>query len=146
VLIAIGVNDEGFREILGIREGAKEDKAGWSGFLAHLKARGLKGVDMVTSDACLGLVDSIGEFYPEARWRRCVAHFYRNVFSHVPAPKVREVARMLKAIHASEDLATARRKAGEVVSKFRTQKLGKAADLVNAAVEETPSSWPARLR
>ncbi|MBK8906683.1 MAG: IS256 family transposase [Rhodospirillales bacterium] len=137
VLIAIGVNAEGFREILGICEGAKEDKAGWSGFLAHLKARGLTGVELITSDACLGLVESVGEFYPEARWQRCVVHFYRNVFSHVPAPKVREAARMLKAIHASEDLATAKAKAGEVVSKLRAQKLGKAADLVAQSVEET---------
>ena len=137
VLIAIGVNEEGFREILGICEGAKEDKAGWSAFLSHLKGRGLTGVELIVSDACLGLVESVGEFYPEAVWQRCVVHFYRNVFSHVPAPKVREAARMLKAIHASEDLTTARRKAGEVVSKLRSQKLGKAAELVNEAVEET---------
>ncbi len=141
VLIALGVNDDGFREILGICEGAKEDKAGWRGFLAQLKARGLKGVELVTSDACLGLVESVGEFYPGARWQRCVVHFYRNVFRCVPAPKVREVARMLTAIHASEGLATARRKAGEVVDKLRTQKLRKAAELVNEAVEETPSYY-----
>jgi putative transposase len=141
VLIAIGVNDDGFREILGICEGAKEDKAGWSGFLAQLKARGLTGVELVTSDACLGLVESVGEFYPDARWQRCVVHFYRNVFRCVPAPKVREVARMLRAIHASEDLATARRKAGEVVDKLRTQKLRKPAELVNEAVEETLSYY-----
>jgi transposase-like protein len=137
VLIAIGVNADGFREILGICEGAKEDKAGWSAFLSHLKSRGLKGVELIVSDACLGLVESVGDFYPDAGWQRCVVHFYRNVFSHVPAPKVREVARMLKAIHASEDLQAARRKAGEVVSKLRAQKLSKAADLVNEAVEET---------
>ena len=46
----------------------------------------------------MGLVESAGEFFPHARWQRCMVHFYRNVFSHVPAPKVREVARMLKAI------------------------------------------------
>ena len=56
LLVAIGVSAAGFREILGICEGAKEDKAGWSAFLAHLKQRGLKGVQLVISDACLGLV------------------------------------------------------------------------------------------
>ena len=68
LLVAIGVNADGYREILGICEGAKEDKKGWSAFLKHLKERGLKGVELVISDACLGLVESVAEFYPEARW------------------------------------------------------------------------------
>ena len=105
LLVAIAVNAEGYREILGIVEGAKEDKAGWSGFLKHLKERGLKGVRLIISDACMGLAESAAEFFPDAGWQRCVVHFYRNVFSHVPRPKMREVAAMLKAIHASEDVA-----------------------------------------
>src|SRR6202046_5469274 len=83
LLVAIGVNSEGYREILGICEGAKEDKAGWSSFLKHLKERGLAGVQLIISDACLGLAESAAEFFPEAAWRRCVVHWYRNVFSHV---------------------------------------------------------------
>ena len=55
LLVSIGVNAEGYREILGICEGAKEDKAGWSGFLKHLKERGLMGVRLIISDACIGL-------------------------------------------------------------------------------------------
>ena len=90
VLVAIGVNADGYREILGVGEGTKEDKAGWSGFLRHLKERGLKGVQLVISDACLGLSESIGDFFPDAHWQRCTVHFYRNVFSHVPSTKVRE--------------------------------------------------------
>jgi putative transposase len=54
LLVAIGVNDEGYREILGICEGAKEDKAGWSGFLKHLKERGLRSCRLIISDACMG--------------------------------------------------------------------------------------------
>ena len=115
LLVAIGVNAEGFREILGICEGAKEDKSGWSAFLRQLVDRGLKGVELITSDACRGLVESIDEFLPDARWQRCVVHFYRNVFSHVPASKVREVSHMLKAIHAQETRATAEAKASAVV-------------------------------
>jgi transposase-like protein len=106
LLVAIGVNAEGFREILGICEGAKEDKSGWSAFLRHLVDRGLKGVELITSDACRGLVESATEFLPDARWQRCVVHVYRNVFSHVPASKVREVSHMLKAIHAQETRGT----------------------------------------
>ncbi|MCH9808549.1 MAG: transposase [Alphaproteobacteria bacterium] len=112
-------------------------KAGWSGFLHHLKERGLKGVELVVSDACMGLSESIGGFYPDARWQRCTVHFYRNVFSHVPSTKVRQVAAMLKAIHASEDLAAAEEKARQVVEKLRTQRLTKAAELVETSVHET---------
>jgi putative transposase len=103
VLVAIAVNSEGYREIIGVAEGAKEDKAGWSSFLTHLKARGLRGVKLFISDKCLGLVESVAEFFPEARWQRCVVYFYRNVFTVVPKGRVREVAAMLKAIHAQEN-------------------------------------------
>jgi putative transposase len=68
LLVAIGVNERGYREILGICEGAKEDKSGWSAFLKHLKERGLKGVRLITSDACIGLAESIAEFFPDAAW------------------------------------------------------------------------------
>ena len=134
LLVAIGVNTEGYREILGICEGPKEDKSGWNAFLKHLKERGLSGVALIVSDACLGLVESAAEFYPEARWQRCVVHFYRNVFSHVPSSKVREVAHMLKAIHAQEDRQAAQGKAGEVVDKLRAMKLAKAAELVETQI------------
>jgi len=137
LLVAISVNAEGYREILGIVEGAKEDKAGWSGFLAHLKGRGLAGVRLIVSDACMGLVESAAEFYPEARWQRCMVHFYRNVFSHVPAGKLRAVALMLKAIHAQENLEAARRKATEIVARLCELRLVKAAELVETAVPET---------
>jgi transposase-like protein len=137
LLVAIGVNAEGYREILGICEGAKEDKAGWSGFLKHLKERGLQGVRLIISDACIGLAESAAEFFPEAGWQRCMVHFYRNVFSHVPRPKMREVAAMLKAIHAAEDVAAAREKARQVGAKLRGQRLIRAAELVEAQGEET---------
>ena len=137
VLVAIGVDQDGYRSILGVAEGAKEDKAGWSGFLKHLKQRGLTGVKLIISDACLGLVESIGDFYPEAQWQRCTVHFYRNVFSQVPRGKLAEVSRMLKAIHAQEDLQAAKDKAQAVVEKLRSMKLRSAADLVEKVVEQT---------
>ncbi len=137
LLVAIGVNAGGYREILGICEGAKEDKSGWSGFLRHLKDRGLKGVQLIVSDACAGLLESAGEFYPDARWQRCVVHWYRNVFGQIPTTKVREVAAMLKAIHAAEDIEAASAKAAMVVDKLRSQRLQRAADLVHNTVSET---------
>jgi putative transposase len=135
LLVAIGVNEGGYREILGICEGAKEDKTGWSAFLKHLKERGLKGVRLITSDACIGLAESAAEFFPEAAWQRCIVHWYRNIFSHVPSTKVREIAAMLKAIHAGEDLAAAREKAIRVIENGL--RLSRAAELVGVAVEET---------
>jgi transposase-like protein len=137
LLVAIGVNESGYREILGICEGAKEDKSGWSEFLKHLKERGLKGIRLITSDACIGLAESAAEFFPDAAWQRCVVHWYRNIFSHVPSTKVREIAAMLKAIHASEDIAAAREKAVRVIEKLRGLRLARAAELVEAAIEET---------
>ena len=137
LLVAIAVNGEGYREILGICEGAKEDKAGWSAFLKHLKGRGLHGVRLIISDACMGLAESAAEFFPDAAWQRCIVHWYRNVFSHVPSTKVREVAAMLKAIHAGEDLVAARQQAVRVIEKLRGLRLTAAAELVETAVEET---------
>ena len=137
LLVAIGVNAEGYREILGISEGAKEDKKGWSAFLKHLKERGLKGVELVTSDACLGLVESVAEFYPEAQWQRCVVHWYRNAFSHVPNTRMREVSLMLKAIHAQESREAAQAKAHEVAAKLKTMKLRKVAEWLEQSVDET---------
>lgn len=92
ILIAIGVDGDGYRHVLGIAEGHKEDKAGWAGFLKHLKGRGLTGVRLFVSDACLGLIEAQAELYPDAQWQLCTVHFYGNVFSHVPKAKVREVA------------------------------------------------------
>lgn len=137
VLVAIGVDADGFRKVLGIAEGAKEDKAGWSAFLGHLKARGLASPMLFISDACGGLVESLGEHYPASRWQRCVVHFYRNVFSVVPSGKVREVAKMLKAIHAAEDIEAALQKTAQVVAKLREMKLGEAAKKVEAYIGET---------
>lgn len=137
VLAAIGVDADGYRRILGVAEGHKEDKSGWLGFLKYLKGRGLNGVRLIISDACLGLTEAASEVFPEADWQRCAVHFYRNVFSHVPSTKVREVAAMLKAIHAQENREAAEAKARDVVEKLRAMKLSTAAELVESSIHET---------
>jgi transposase-like protein len=141
VLVAIGVNEDGYREILGVAEGAKEDAASWRNFLRYLKSRGLKGVKLIVSDKCLGLVECLGEFYPEAQWQRCVVHFYRNVFAEVPHGKLKIVATMLKAIHAQEDRQEAQKKADAVAAKLEGMKLGKAAQVVRTGAAETLSYY-----
>jgi putative transposase len=137
VLVAMAVRADGHREILGVVEGAKEDKESWLSFLRHLKGRGLNGVRLVISDKCLGLVEALGEAFPEAAWQRCMVHFYRNVFTAVPKGKVKDVAAMLKAIHAQEDREAAEKKAQEVIAKLKAMRLDKAAEIVATGVGET---------
>jgi len=141
VLVAIGVNEDGFREVLGVCEGAKEDEKGWSDFLSNLKQRGLRGIRLIVSDKCLGLVESAARYFPQAAWQRCCVHWYRNIFSHVPNTKVKEVAAMLKAIHAQEDRPAAEQKAQIVIEKLRSMKLSKAAEMVADGVAETMSYY-----
>ena len=141
VLVAIGVAQSGYREILAVSEGAKEDTASWTAFLRELKDRGLKGVELFVSDKCLGLVENLADFYPDALWQRCVVHFYRNVWTAVPTGKVKEVAAMLKAIHAQEDAKAAKEKALQVVEKLRAMRLAKAAEIVENGIGETLSYY-----
>ena len=86
ILVAIAVNEDGYREILGAAEGMKEDKSSWVSFFQWLRGRGLSGVKLIVGD----------------KYQRCVVHFYFNVFSVVPKSKVKLVAKMLKAIHAQK--------------------------------------------
>jgi len=141
ILVAIGVDSDGFREVLGVREGGREDKASWKEFLKNLKSRGLKGVKLFISDKCLGLVESLAEVFPESKWQRCMVHFYRNVFSAVPKRKVREIAAMLKAIHAQEDHEEAVRKAEAVACKLESMRLKTAAGKIRDGIEETLSYY-----
>ena len=139
VLVAIGVDQDGYRQILGVVEGAKEDAESWRSFLRHLKERGLAGVELVISDKCLGLVEALGEFYPEAAWQRCMVHWFRNVLTVVPTSKAREVVAMLKAIHAQEDRIAAEKKATDVIGKLHDMRLAKSAKIVEEGVAETLS-------
>ncbi|HYW76099.1 MAG TPA: IS256 family transposase [Gammaproteobacteria bacterium] len=137
ILVAIGVAEDGYREVLGIAEGGKEDKQSWLTFLRQLKQRGLSGTRLFVSDACLGLIESLGEVFPKGDWQRCVVHWYRNVWKCVPSSKVKPVSAMLKAIHAQEDREAAVKKAEDVAAKLESMKLGNAATFVRETVEQT---------
>ena len=137
ILVAVGVSSDGRREILGAMEGLKEDLESWKNFFVWLKSRGLSGVRLIIGDKALGMVEAIAQVFPNAKYQRCIVHFYRNVFSVVPNQKVKEVAKMLKAIHASEDRDAAREKAKSVVEKLRQMKLSSAAKKVEDSIEET---------
>lgn len=137
VLVAIGVNEHGFRHVLGVAEGVKEGAEDWRKFLRYLKERGLKSPRLLVSDCSLGLVNVLAEFYPDTAWQRCLVHWYRNVNALVPKTKSKLVMAMCKAIHAQEDREAAEAKAVLVVAKLREMKLGQAADLVESSVGET---------
>jgi len=141
VLVAVGVDQDGYRHVLGAKEGAKEDKESWIAFMRYLKNRGLSGVQLFISDKCLGLVESLGDFYPDAKWQRCVVHFYRNVFTAVPKGKVKDVAAMLKAIHAQEDRQADEEKIVAVTKKLKAMKLSNAAKIVEQGASETLSYY-----
>ena len=152
ILVAIAVNEDGFREVLGAAEGMKEDKASWVSFFQWLRGRGLDGVKLVVGDKCMGMLEAVGEVFPDAKYQRCTVHFYRNVFSVVPKSKVKIVAKMLKAIHAQESKKASREKAKAVVAELRAMKLKKAAKKVEDGIEETltycdfPSEHWTRIR
>ena len=70
----------------------KEDKTSWENFFQWLKSRGLDGVKLIVGDKRLGMLEAVGEVFPDAKYQRCTVHFYRNVFSVVPRSKVKLVA------------------------------------------------------
>lgn len=139
ILVAMGVNEDGYREVIGAAEGMKEDKSSWLNFLQWLKGRGLDGVELVVGDKCFGMLEAVSEVFPQARYQRCTVHFYRNVFSVTPRSKMKLVAKMLKAIHAQESKAAAREKAEQVAKDLQEMKLKEAAKKVRDSIEETLS-------
>ena len=139
ILVAIGVNQDGFREVLGAAEGMKEDKQSWTSFFTWLKGRGLSGVKLIVGDRSAGMLEAAAEIYPYAKYQRCIVHFYRNVFSVVPRSKSKLVAKMLKAIHAQESKAASREKAKSVVETLRKMKLSEAAKKIETGIDETLS-------
>jgi putative transposase len=114
-LVAVGVNAEGGREVLGLDLASGEDGAGWLAFLRSLTARGLSGVKLVVSDAHRGLVDAIGAALPGAAWQRCRTHYLRNLLTKVPKSAQPWVATMVRTIFDQPDAAAVGDQFGRVV-------------------------------
>jgi putative transposase len=102
-LIAVGVNADGGREVLGLDVASDEDGAGWLAFLRSLTARGLSGVRLVISDAHRGLVGAIGAALPGASWQRCRTHYLRNLLAKVPKTAQPWVATLVRTIFDQPD-------------------------------------------
>ena len=102
-LLAVAVNADGFREILGLQVSSAEDGAGWLGFFRDLVARGLSGVALVTSDAHRGLVEAIGATLPGATWQRCRTHYAANLMSATPKSAWGWVKALLHSVYDQPD-------------------------------------------
>jgi putative transposase len=120
-LIAVGVNGDGGREVLGLDIASQEDGAGWLGFLRGLTARGLSGVKLVISDAHRGLVDAIGAALPGAAWQRCRTHYLRNLLAKVPKSAQPWVATMVRTIFDQPDAASVRAQFDRVVQTIEAK-------------------------
>src|SRR5918998_6678291 len=98
-LLAVGVNADGHREILGLDVASGEDAAGWLAFFRGLIARGLAGVQLVTSDAHAGLVSAIGATLPGASWKRCRTHYAANLMAATPKASWPWVQALLHSVY-----------------------------------------------
>lgn len=108
VLIAVGIDWDGRRQILAVEMANRESRSSWRDFLVGLKARGLRGVELVVSDDHAGLVAAIGEVIPEAAWQRCYVHFLRNALDHLPRKHGDDCLQELRWLYDRRDLAEAK--------------------------------------
>ena len=121
VVVATAVNGEGKREVLGVDAGAAEDGAFWLSFLRSLVARGLSGVQLVTSDAHLGLRDAIAAVFAGASWQRCRTHFMTNLLSKVPKSAQPLVATLVRSIYQQTEAKDVWNRHGQVVEQLRAR-------------------------
>jgi putative transposase len=135
LVIAIGVDGEGQRQILGFALGASEESAFWLDFLRSLVERGLKGVQLVISDAHEGLKAAIGQVLTGATWQRCRVHFMRNVLAHVPKRDKALVAAAIRTVFAQPDREAARQQLAEVV-KAMCKRWPRAAEILERAEDD----------
>jgi transposase-like protein len=151
MLVATGVNPEGYREILGFYVGDSESEHTWSEFFASLKARGLTGVDLVVSDQHKGLVKAIQTHFQGASWQRCQTHFMRNIVDATPKALATEVRDRVRAILQAPDAATARTLL-ETTLRDYAERAPKAMACLEAGIDDAlaimalPSYYRKRLR
>jgi len=109
VLIAIGINWEGKREVLGVELANRESQTSWREFLMSLKQRGLRGVEFAVTDDHAGLRKAIAEILPEAAWQRCYVHFLRNALDYLPRKADDDCLQELRWLYDRRNLTEAQR-------------------------------------
>jgi transposase-like protein len=135
VVIAVGVNRDGHREILGLDVITSEDGAGWLAFLRGLVARGLAGTSLVISDAHPGLIDAIASTLTGASWQRCRTHYMRNPLTRVPKSAQSMVATLVRTIFEQPDAASVWAQHARVVDQLTERFPDAAAHLAEAATD-----------
>jgi putative transposase len=140
VLVAIGINWDGRRCVLGVEMANRESASSWRDFLVRLKERGLRGVEFVVSDDHAGLRQAISQILPEAVWQRCYVHFLRNALDHLPRKADDDCLKELRWIYDRRDLEEARRDLAAWLSKWQS-KYPKLCDWVEQNIEETLSFY-----
>ena len=135
VLVAIAVNDEGEREVLGVSIAEKEMESSWRAFLRDLLARGLRGVQLVISDAHEGLRAAIPAVFNGATWQRCYVHYIRNVLENVPKSAQGFVAAALRNVFSQLSAEQARDAMSKALEAIRT-KWPRAADVAEAGEDD----------
>lgn len=150
-LLAIGINKEGFREILGLMIGDSESEASWSKFFDWLKQRGLSDVDLVVSDNHKGLVKAVQRQFQGVSWQRCQVHFMRNIMDSCPKRLQDELKTRLRPMFDAIDMSAARKLFSEIVTDFAT-KAPKAIECLESGFEDAmavmsiPEHYRRRLR
>lgn len=143
--VAMGVNVSGHREVLGFMMSKSESKKAYSEFFRSLKARGLKRVDLVTSDNHDGLREAIKQEFLGASWQRCQTHFSRNVLDKTPKKMWPEVKEMLNDIYNAPDAAKARERADEVIQQLSERAPG-AAELLDESFDDVTAVFSLPLK
>ena len=136
VQIAIGINDEGRRQILAVELANRESQTSWKEVLLDLKSRGLRGVEFVVSDDHPGLKRAIAEVIPEAVWQRCYVHFLRNALDHLPRKAVDDCLQELRWLYDRRDLAEAQKDLAQWLERWG-QKYPKLCEWVEENIGET---------
>lgn len=150
-LIGIGVNADGYREVLGVTLGDSESEASWSEFFGWLKSRGLQGVDLIVSDDHGGLVRAIRRNFQGVTWQRCQTHFMRNILDATPKSLQDEIHSRIRPILEAPDAKTARMLLEKVLEEYET-KAPKAMAVLEAGFEDVtavlalPEKYRKRLR
>jgi putative transposase len=140
VLIAIGIDWDGRRQVLGVEMANRESASSWKEFLLSLKQRGLKGVEMVVSDDHAGLEKAIAEVLPEAMWQRCYVHFLRNAFDYLPRKADDDCLRELRWLYDRRDLYEARKDLASWLKRWQ-DKYPKLCNWVEDNISETLSFY-----
>lgn len=140
VMVAIGINEDGRRCVLAVELANRESESSWKDFIAQLRQRGLRGVELVISDDHAGLRKAIAESLPEAVWQRCYVHFLRNALDYLPRKADDDCLMELRWMYDRHNIEEARRDLAAWLQKWG-QRYQRLCDWVEANIEQTFSFY-----